>query len=67
MIMEILKQILAKAKAHAIIESCENCSHYSVTENYIERYYIKFGDLVGRDELIALLKKVKLNNLGRCK
>lgn len=62
--MEILKQIIAKNKAIAIIQSCENCFHYEVAENYIERYEKVFGDKLGKVILSNELQKVKLKNLG---
>ena len=62
--MEILKQIQAKMKAIAVIESCENCFHYDVAENYINRYFIQFNDKLGRVELSNELQKIKLKNLG---
>ncbi len=51
-------------KAQVVIESCENCFHYGVAENYIDRYYILFDDLVGKVELLNGLQNVKLKNLG---
>jgi len=61
---EIVKQIIAKDKASAVIHSCENCFHYEVAENYINRYRIVFNDLLGWTELKGELKKVRLKNLG---
>ena len=62
--MEIIKQVQAKMKAQAVIESCENCFHYEVAESYVNRYYITFGDLVGKTQLLSELQEVKVKNLG---
>lgn len=61
-INQILKQIQAKAKAEAVIDSCENCFHYKTAEKYIDRYHIQFGDLVGKVQLSNQLQEVKLRN-----
>jgi len=61
---KIVRQILAKDKASAIIQSCENCTHYDVAEQYIKNYKKLFGDMVGTTELLRNLQGVKLKNLN---
>jgi len=62
--IEIIQQINAKEKGFNIINSCENCYHYSCADKYINLYYNKFGDVLGKIELLGELKKIKLKNLG---
>lgn len=60
----IVKQVLAKTKGHAIIDSCENSVHCEGAERYIERYNEKFEDFLGYQELCRALQKHRLNMLG---
>jgi hypothetical protein len=58
--MGILKQIAAKSKAKAVIDSCVNQLQLETAEKYIERYHITFDDFLGKTELMSVLKNKKI-------
>jgi hypothetical protein len=55
--MSIIKQLEAKAKAKAIIKSCWTYKHINTAERYIQYYYEKFEDEIGKQELLIYLDK----------
>lgn len=57
--MEILKQIEAKNKIKAVIESCITYEQTFTAENLVKLYYDKFEDLVGKVELLRTLFKLR--------
>lgn len=57
--MEIVKQILAKDKAFAVIESCETMEQLDVAEKYVDSYRIRFDDTLGAVELSNELRQAK--------
>lgn len=60
--MEIA-QIIAKAKAEAIIVSCKNSDQFNTAANYVQRYKSLFNDGKGYNELLSLLKDYRINSL----
>jgi hypothetical protein len=57
--LDIIKQINAKATAIRYIESCEGIDHFNVMDNYIEIYRNKFEDFLGYTELRSLIEEKK--------
>ena len=57
------KKIAAEKKAIAIIESCKNCNHITITIAYLDLYLKIFNDKKTNEKLNILLKtkQKKLN------
>lgn len=55
--MGIIKQLEAKEKARSVIKSCWNYLHINTANTYIELYFNKFEDEIGRQELLIELEK----------
>jgi hypothetical protein len=61
--MTVLKQILTKQKAIAIIETCESQDHFKAASNYIDLYFKKFEDFVGYNELKQFHQEMKIKSM----
>lgn len=52
---DIIKQLNCKSTAIRYIDSCETNKHINTMEKYIELYFEKYEDLLGKSQLMNML------------
>lgn len=61
--MTIVKQVLAKQHAFAVIESCQTGDHFDAAKRYVELYFKRFEDFLGYNELKSYLQELRIKSL----